>query len=453
VSTSILEGRTRGYGGARGVSRLSIPTLTVLDGFSFLIPFVRFLEIDVVGRLYLTEVLLAAFLPFLFLGYGRRLYRRLPLTAISLLILWMLAQVGTDLIQGTPFHDYSRGWAKIGFTLINFCAIYLLVAGNRKRLTLFAAGLAFGSIAEFLIAPDAYAIAYPWKFGYGSGVTLLIVLVAVALQKGRRFVRLAPAAILLFAAALNLYMGFRSTGGVAFLAGCYLVVLALRPSRTTPLRVRSRHIVLAGATAVLAAWGVLQLYEYSVRVGWLGQGAREKYELQAAGEYGLLLGGRSEILVSSRAIVDSPVVGHGSWAKDCRYALLFLQLKQRAGYLPGEESDQCLIPAHSYLMGTWVEAGIFGAIFWIWALRLPFRALARLYVTAERLTPLVAFLALLMIWDIFFSPYAGEERLTAPFYIVLMMNYLSTPWKAGQRRSTRLSAASALPEQMTKPAA
>jgi O-antigen ligase len=146
--------------------------------------------------------------------------------------------------------------------------------------------------------------------------------------------------------------------------------------------------------------------------------------MQTAGEDGLLLGGRSEFLVSSLAVLESPVIGHGSWAKDCRYASLYVELKREAGYIPGAESETCLIPAHSHFMGAWVQAGVFGAVFWLWVLTLPVRTLARLYATRERLTPLVAFLAFLLLWDIFFSPFGGDRRFMTPFYIVLMMSYL-----------------------------
>lgn len=43
-----------------------------------------------------------------------------------------------------------------------------------------------------------------------------------------------------------------------------------------------------------------------------------------AGEYGLLLGGSGV-----------PVIGHGSWVKDCRYASLYVELKREAGHIPG----------------------------------------------------------------------------------------------------------------------
>lgn len=403
----------------------SVPKLDVLDIFVFVAPLLSFVKFDVVGQLYLTELLLAALLPFLVIRYGRRLAARLPRMAIALLVVWLLAQIATDLIRNSALEDYARGWALIGFTLINFCALYLLLAGKPKRLVLFTAGAALGGIAAYLLAPNEYALGDPWKFGYGNEVSWLLVLIAVAFAKGRRFVRLWPAAVLLLAVALlNVYMGFRSAGGIAFLASCYLAAQVLWRPRSKPTRNRPLQLVMLVSVVVASAWGAVQLYEHSVQAGWLGEEARQKYEMQAAGEYGLILGGRSEILVSGRAVLDSPVIGHGSWAKDCRYASLYIEIRQRAGYYPGEGNEECLIPAHSHLMGAWVQAGVLGAVFWMWVLTLPVRTLARLYTIPERLVPLVALLAFLLIWDIFFSPFGGERRFIIPFYIVLMMSFL-----------------------------
>jgi len=285
----------------------SLPGIGILDAVAFLAPLLRSVTIEAVGRLYLTDLLLAGMLLFLLVHSGRRLSARLPRTAILLLVGWLLAQVVTDLIRGSSFHDYARGWAMIGFTLLNFCSLYLLLAGKPKRLVLFAAGAALGQIAGYFIAPSEYALGEPWKFGYGTGVSWLLVLLAVGLAKGRRFGRLWPAAVLLLVALLNIFMGFRSAGGVAFLTACYLAAQALRGTRSTATRLRPRQLFVLGAVAVLGAWGVLQLYEYSVEAGWLGAEARQKYEMQASGEYGVLLGGRSEILVfSGLAVLESP---------------------------------------------------------------------------------------------------------------------------------------------------
>lgn len=431
----------QGYPGGPAKSGLaqSFFRIGVLDAFAFLAPLLRFVKMDAVGQLYLTDLLLAALLPILLGFRGRRLAARLPRALIGLLLVWLLAQIGTDLIRGSAFHDYARGWAMIGFTLINFCSLYLLLVGKPKRLVLFAAGAGLGQILGYFVSPSGYALSLPWKFGYGTGVSWLLVLTAVWLAKGRRYSSLWPAAVLLFVALLNLFMGFRSAGGIAFLAGCYLAAQALHRRRATRKRIRLRQLIALGALAAAGAWGVLQFYEHAAQAGWLGAEGRQRYERQATGEYGLLIGGRSEILVSSLAVLNSPLIGHGSWAKDCRYASLYLELKQGAGYSPGGAGNRCLIPTHSHLMGAWVQAGLLGAVFWLWVLTLPIRTLARLYTVKERLTPLVSFVAFLLIWDIFFSPFAGERRFMTPFYIVLMMSYLPGGMTLGIMHRWRLS--------------
>jgi O-antigen ligase len=156
----------------------------------------------------------------------------------------------------------------------------------------------------------------------------------------------------------------------------------------------------------------------------LGENARQKYEQQAGGELGLLIGGRSEILVSFRAIMDSPIIGHGSWAKDYRYVNELIYLKRVLGYSPGQSNELGLIPTHSHLFGAWVEAGILGAVFWIWVLSLPIRGMVMIIGVKENFTPLFVFFGFLLIWHVLFSPFGAELRFIIPYCIVVMMSLL-----------------------------
>ncbi|MHA1112875.1 MAG: hypothetical protein ACTSRY_00005, partial [Alphaproteobacteria bacterium] len=114
---------------------------------------------------------------------------------------------------------------------------------------------------------------------------------------------------------------------------------------------------------------------------------------------------------------DSPFIGHGSWAKDPYYASLLLQ------YRPELTSvyESGLIPTHSFLFGAWVEAGVVGAIFWLWIWILNARALGRVFTIREPLVPLFGLIGIVMAWDIIFSPYGAERRFIVPFYVVLAM--------------------------------
>lgn len=421
----------------------SAPRAPLFDAIVFVAPLLSFVELNVIGRLYLTDFILVALLPILLFRHGRRLTTKLPRTFIGLLLLWLFGQVVSDIFRGTDFKDYARGWAMIFFTLLNFCTLYLLCAGKGRRLVLFTTGAAFGQLAGYLISPTAYSLGEPWKFGYGSGVSLLLVLCSIGMGQ-RLSSRALPAAMLLFVAALNIYMGYRSLGGIAFLAGCYTISQARHRLNSPAARARPRRIVALAVIAAVGTLGVLRSYEFAAQAGWLGASAQQKYDMQAAGDYGLLIGGRSEIMVSMRAVVESPLIGHGSWARDCRYAALYRELKTDAGYFVGGEADDCLIPTHSHVMGAWVQAGVLGAILWMWVLMLPARALAHLYRAYDPLTPLVALIALLLFWDILFSPFGGGRRFMTSFYIVLLMSYVPSGRSLPIYRSAPSAAPSAV---------
>jgi hypothetical protein len=387
---------------------------------AFFIPALQFLQVQTVGTLYATDLLSLVVFLFAFLSSVAGLNRRLPRVFLSLGLVWFLAQVTTDLLRATAFADYARGWAMIAFTLTNFAALYLLLSQNGRRIIPCALGFVVGDILTYFVNPDVYAALEPWKFGYGYGVTLFIILVAtIAAVRSKALI---AALIMLSASVINLYMGYRSLGGECFIVAAYLLVRQIARSR----RERGREMTLAGALIgsallVLAASGVLRIYEYYAGNGMLGHNAWEKYEVESSGRYGVLMGGRTEFVVGIEAALDSPIIGHGSWAKDWRYASRIESLRSEAGYGAIGSVDSWLIPTHSYLIGAWVSAGILGLVFWLWVLSIPARALARLYKTAEPRAPLIAFLAVGLIWNLLFSPYGAAERFSAPFAIVTLM--------------------------------
>jgi hypothetical protein len=171
----------------------------------------------------------------------------------------------------------------------------------------------------------------------------------------------------------------------------------------------------------MAGLAVLGLYSAAASQGLLGPDAKSKYILQA-GAFGTLLGGRPEALVSTQAILDSPILGHGSWAKDPTYARLLAERQKALGYQPtAEYVGTDLIPAHSYLLGAWVWAGFLGAVFWLAVAANAVWLLANLYSLRLEVAPLLVFAALLLLWDIAFSPYGLNGRITAPYELALCL--------------------------------
>lgn len=388
---------------------------TVLDVWAVAVPAVSFVEITFLGRLLVSELLMLVLLPWLLRTPDRL---RVPRWFLALWGGWFLSQIVTDLVVESAFADYSRGWAKILFTLINFAAILTLVSTPR-RARLFAFGLAAGGILGYLIVPQTYifAAADPWKWAFAVPVGFSLAAVLSGTNGARRR-WLAVGAFAAFG-ALNLRLGFRSLGGVAILTAGYLLLQVLVGRRSPVRRPSMARAVVGLLFCLAAALAILRIYDAAAAGGLLGPDAHAKY-LAESGSLGVLIGGRSEILASTQAIMDSPFLGHGSHAKDPTYGLILNQRLSSLGYQAFVIGGD-VIPAHSYLLGSWVESGLMGGLFWLVALVLAVGLLATLYAVRLPISPLLVFSTTLLVWNILFSPYGNLQRLYGPYGIAICL--------------------------------
>src|SRR6266851_3514836 len=384
----------------------------------FIIPAVAFSRVQIGGWLYATDLCLLGALPFVLVRHGRWLQIKPIQITVWLGLLWLAAQVLTDVIRQSPVEDYSRGWSKILLTVTHFATVALLVRQSQRRFILYGAGLALGGVLTFYIAPTfaEYALVYPWKFGLGLPVTILVCLIAGILAHRSRIVAVAMITAM---GAINVYLGFRSLGGICAVSAVYSFFQLSQ--QLADRRLRRLQTVLAVAGLAAAVWGISAIYAHGVQSGWFGEEALQKYEMQSSGDGGVLLGGRNEFLAASSAIIDSPVIGHGSWAKDPKYkAILYDRLAELGYRNMGGELESDLIPSHSHLFGAWVESGIVGAVFWCWVLWLTGSALVRAS-GREPLFPFFAFIAILLLWDVLFSPYGADRRFTTTYFVYAMI--------------------------------
>jgi O-antigen ligase len=86
-----------------------------------------------------------------------------------------------------------------------------------------------------------------------------------------------------------------------------------------------------------------------------------------------------------------------------------------------EHAQQGVIPSHSYFFGAWVDAGILGALFWavVFAKIPPF--LVRYISVVDPASPVVVYFVVVFVWDIFFSPFNHQARITAAYSLVLVL--------------------------------
>ena len=412
-----------------------------VDVLVFLIPCVQFIQVNVVGVLNGSDILLLATFAYLAF-YGRiRIASPAGKRFVVLCLVYLFSQCVTDIVRHTVFADYARGWSNIGFTIVNFAVLSMLLYGRPKRLMIYAGGLAVGTLLTLLITPSENMKDDPWKFGIAYPVCWIVMLFAS--RKGCGSYE--QVLLCVIAGVVNVVMGSRGVGGFCLAVALYL--LLMRRISRKGVRVakwKASSIIALAAALILGAAGIFWAYGYAAGTGILGEEARKKYEAQASGRFGVLLGGRSELLSSIPAIYDSPILGHGSWAKDPKYLIIQRQALAMLGYqdagdVGDEEVKSGVIPTHSYILGAWVNAGILGALFWGWVFVLTAKMLLRVYPTNFRLLPLASFAAVTMLWDILFSPYGLQQRIISPYYVVLLMSIMD----AAARQPAARQAASA----------
>jgi len=407
---------------------------------AFLIPVLIAIEVPGLGTIYLAELGLIGLLPVLLVLRGRLLQSKALAFILAMGLLYLSAQVLTDIIRETPFGDYARGWSRIIFFLCCFVSAFLLIGHDRTRLLCFAIGLVVGAFLFLLINFPITSIG--WKFGFAGPITTL-VLISFSLVPVLRSPRSLVGPMVLAALGIfSAFMDFRSWGGVLLISAAFLSVPAiLRMIGLRPKPLSYSRLLMIGTLLLAAGFGALKLYGIAAEAGMLGEKSKAKYETQSAlGDLGVLLGGRSESLVTVQAIQDSPLIGHGSWAKDRYYAELRQLMLYRLGFLNRFiEPKNDLIPTHSHLLGSWVEAGIAGALFWVGVLALIIAALRRLYASDDPLRPYMVFLMFLFIWDILFSPFGAQRRLTNGFLMVVLLFALNASAMNWRQRSSGAS--------------
>jgi hypothetical protein len=420
--------------------------LRTLDTLALVAPLLVAFEIRVVGHLVLAEFVLLLSLPFL-LARARDQIDRPMKVILGFGLLWLASQILTDLVRHTAFHDFARGWSRIFFTLSSLLAIDLICRNKSRRLALFGFGLSLGLLLGYVVSPTAFQRTDSWKFGIGPPVTLLIALAATR-PRVQRFALL-PIGILCVAAFLNLALGARSLGGICLLAAGYLAFQAysLRGAHGAP-RLSARKVAVVTGLTLLLGLGFLRGYEYAAGHGLLGQAAKAKYALQSNGKIKLIApfaADRPTFLIGIRAIEASPVIGHGSWARNPKYTTEVVAELKKDGYivdpnLMNQLRTEDRIPAHSYLLEAWVDGGIAGGIFWLVILGLVGAVFLTLYAIRDKLSPLIAFLMMSLAWSIFLSSYGDNDRIIAAYSIVVMLY-------AWRRRPQLLSDAGA-PDRM-----
>lgn len=410
----------------------------------FSLPVLGLFKVNLVGDLFLSEPVILFFAAKYLVELRIKSVNKLTGRILFLCVMWLLAQIITDIYVSTPFDDRLRGTAKIFIFMLNIFVLDKLLI-NQERIWFFLLGYA----VTFFVRPfidfgdqnevtDSSGFNLMWKFGFGFGVFILLLLCCLPLHVLRGDCRyyaknLAKAAF--FVGIMSFFFNARSLAGILMVTAYLLYVFSMPASSFFRQNI---FITLFGL--FVAVQVVSFVYSWGASSGKFGQEAMMKYNDQygPAGSKNNILdilgGGRSEFLVSTQAIKDSPWLGHGSWAKNYSYTILYMELrreKMNNDEFGGDvESLGGLIPSHSHLLGAWVEGGIIGALFWfVLIFLIIFFVLPRSLLRGDFVGVVAISFLPMGLWNIFFSPFGGHVKLSTAYLIVVFLGSMSEFFK------------------------
>lgn len=381
-------------------------------------------RVNVGGEIFVGELAAVVALPFLLLS--RRLDRNV-LYVLAISVAWSLGQFISDLINQTDTNSMLKGTlAPIVFAATIGSGASLFYRYPRRMPSVLL-GTAFTLLLSVFLAPTPEQIFQPWKWGYGFAV-LGIGLIGLSFFKTRS-VAFLTTAILAFG-AICLAENARSLAMIPIAGlGAYLF-WHFNFFRQFKRWLGGSFGALKVVALVVAAMWLLNIaltlfFASGVLDGFLAADVALKYRQQASTEVGLLLSGRSESIIAIRAYLDSPIVGHGSWAQDkSGYIDQWITLLYQYGISDSLEGgggiDGSLIPAHSYLLGAMVWGGLAGGLFWV---LFTLRVIARYLKFAPQL-PIYFHVGLVnFLWNLLFSPFGAEARWALAVFIAALIAY------------------------------
>ena len=382
-------------------------------------------EIEVKSKIFAIE----AILPFLaFVTYYSRKQFHLNKQSkiiIGVCIIYLFTQILSDTINGTSQEQYARGWGRITIFLINFISIYIIVGNSRSCLLFFAVGVAIGRIWATSQGLDAETL--PWKIGLAKPIALIIIVSCIALAVPAKAKNPLVAAVLFALGLFDITMDFRSHGLVLIGTAVLLLMSTHISTRSNgPRATRKSAYAAISLAGLIAGFLAFEFYSYAARSGWLSERATQKFETQVErSDASVLVAGRSEILVYFQAIYDGFILGHGSWPRNSHYAEKLASERYELGLLSSQTTlNDDSIPIHSHIFGSWIEAGFVGGLFWAFIIALILKSLLRSSAGKSDMRPLYIYGALLLLWDIFFSPFSGFRRFETAFLIVIVLRSL-----------------------------
>jgi hypothetical protein len=389
------------------------------QAFLFLMGALVFHRFNLVGVLTLSEILTLGYFCLDWRRVLQSVYENRILRGVMLAWMAYLAmQMTSDMVNATLVSDMQRGWARLVFFGVNIAVLGHVSRFRIDRLMAFYLGYVLSLLYNTYTVSDEWLL--EWKFGYGPLLTMSITLFMGLAGPG--IWGQAGALSLVAAGLIHMQSNARSLGGLSVFVGM-LSLLADYFSRN--LRDRSSALRASFLMPVfLFIFSIYQVYSYGASSGLFGEKTMEKYNKQTADGRNIVSGARMEYTIAIPAIMEAPVLGYGSWARNTEWVKKYIYINKMdpTAYDAEFLMELGIIPTHSHILGSWAEAGFMGGFFWFFILYLT----AATFISMLRHVDMpfrafLLFITALFMWDILFSPFGLERRILDPAVIILVV--------------------------------
>ncbi len=301
-----------------------------------------------------------------------------------LLILAAITAAGyvvSDLYRATAFENLIRGWARVGFLIMNLIAVAYLIDGRWQRLHVFVLSLYAGSTVNALINGPLHG--EWWQFGFGYTTTVFALYACAGRHAALQII------IAVVLGGVSIFLGARSLGAICIVtAGLF----ALPHARGV-----WRPIALAGSLLMVVGLLVSASALVIARQDHAGSNVERQSMVELAAEL----------------FIASPLVGQGSWftAGDGLEKLETKRATIDDSFRNYREEEARKLAIHSQLLVALAEGGLLGGAFFLGLAALVLKTLRNLTRSS---VPHRAFAILFVLngtWNLFMSPFSGVARL------------------------------------------
>lgn len=381
-----------------------------------LIPITFLIQLEQNAIIYLTDFMMIIL--FLFYTFNFRSFPYIPSSKkiIFLYLLWIITAVVSSLVNQIDFLYILKGFALIFISFISYFNFHFIFGNNLALLkkTLLFLFISYSFYPLFYSDLQIIEFLTYWKFYFG--MTFAFVLIYLLRKKSLIFIF-----ILII---LNLFLGFRSLSLILTVT-MLLGLFAHHNNKDKNFFSRVIKVILFCIITIFFIVIFSHIYDFILNSEFLTNNLKTKYIQQSSGKLGTIFGGRSEILVSLQAFLDSPFLGHGAWAQNCEYQNIYKQNLYLLHYNINTDFTDlgCFLPSHSYLFDNLLSGGLLSGLFWIYVIYLSLNVIYLELFNMNDDFILIFFICCFLIYSILFSPFGSFRRFEAPLIIYFLINY------------------------------